>query len=249
MSVTTSSGRRPQAPEPRSGPGPGRATAVSLPSADLRRLAGAVTPHAAEAREPALRAVQWQIRGGALWLAATGAHTAGTARWPLPGGSGEDAGPVLVSVEETAALARFAGDGPAEVTVDVNDGTVTVARRDGEEARSAPLPAAGLQDWRDVLSGLFDGTPGHLGGRITFDSAYLSKFRLQSARPAAGTGGPPALLQFRLRRHLRTRELMFLVTCEDWFIGVIRPVITDPADAAAADALIQAWPRWLAAGT
>jgi hypothetical protein len=196
-----------------------------------------------------LRAVQWQIRDVALWLAATDLYTVGTARWPLPGGPGDDTGPVLVSVEETTSLARFAGDGQARVTVDVNGRTVTVGRGDGEQARSGPLPPAWAPDWRDVISGLFEGTPGHLGARITFDSAYLSRFRLRSARPAARTGESPALLRFRLRRHARTRALMFLVTGEDWFIGAISPAITDPADGAAADALIQAWPGWLTART
>jgi hypothetical protein len=77
---------------------------AEIPGWHLRRLAGAVVPHAAaEAYKPALCAVQWEIRAGALWLAATDTYTMAAARWPLPDGTAGTAGPVLVSANDTAA--------------------------------------------------------------------------------------------------------------------------------------------------
>ncbi len=234
-------------------PRPARAVVAEIPGADLRRLAEAVAPHAAGGgHDQALSPVQWEIRGGALWLAAAAERTVGAARWQLPGAPGAAAGPVLVSLDETTALAGFAGSGDVRVAVDdALGGTVTVTRSGGQQARSAPwlLPPPGeAGDWRGILSGLLDGTPGRLGHSITFESADLPRFRMPGARAVTGTGGRPAELRFQIRRHRSTRELLFLVRCEDWFIGAIRPVTTGPHDGAAADDLIRSWPGWLAAG-
>lgn len=235
---------------PRSAP----TTGAEIPGRHLRRLADAVVPHAAaEAYKPTLCAVQWEIRGGALWLAATDTYTMAAARWPLPDGTAGTAGPVLVSANDTAALARFAGTGQAPVTIGIAAGMVTVTRADGK-TRSArwPLPAPtadDIPDWRSVLGGLVDGTAAPSSGRFTFNSEHLSRFKMQSAQACAVSGGWPAELRFRLRRHLRTRATLFLVTCEDWFAGAIRPMLTDGTFWGTADEeLTRHWPGWLAAG-
>jgi hypothetical protein len=140
------------------------------------------------------------------------------------------------------------------VTVEIAAGAVTVTRADGK-ARGArwPLPAPApddIPDWRSVLGGLLDGTAAPSSGRFTFNSEHLSRFRMQSARACAVSGGWPAELRFRLRRHLRTGATLFLATCEDWFADAIRPMLThdtywDTAD----EELTRHWPGWLDAGT
>lgn len=220
------------------------AYAIPIPGPDLQRLAEAVIPHAAsDAGRPALSAVQWEIRRGVLWLAATDTRTLGAARWPAGKGSPADAGPVLLSAGETAALAEAAGPGAATVSIDPEPGMITVISQTAAYRARWPCPRPeDIPDWRQVLAGLIDGTPAVAGrNQFAFEPAHLARFSLQSAR-----AGRPGELRLLLRRHQRNRELVYLVTCEDWFIGAITPAKVsagfDPA------AVLQLWGEHLSAG-
>ena len=208
------------------GPPPAIPAAVIL-GGDLQRLASAVMPHAArDAADPVLCAVQWEISGGALWLAAADGHTGAAARWPLPGRPPGTAGPALVSANQAADLAGFAAAGPGPVAVKVRSGSVTVTRADGTARRALwplPLPAPGrIPDWREVVTGLLSAAPGPAPGGISVRSADLCRFRVQSSLDATVAGGMPASLRLELRPHPRSGSPLVLVTCEDWLIGYIR---------------------------
>ena len=217
--------------------------AVGIPGADLRRLVAAVTPHAADdPGTPTLCAVQWEIRDGALWLAATDTHTIGAARWPLPGGPVAAAGPVLLPVSETVLLTEAVGTGPAMLTIDPAAATVTAVWGGGTcQARGLPPMPCEIPDWRSVLTGLVDGTPGSAPGRLMFDPAHLTRFTVPSASAQAAPALRFPLLRFQLRRHLTTRRLTYLVTCYDWFIGAISPLIADAGSDEYGDTIISRW--------
>lgn len=217
--------------------------AVSIPGADLWRLAAAVTPHAADDPDtPTLRAVQWEIRDGALWLAATNMHTIGAARWQPPGGTSAAAGPVLLPVSETVQLAEAVGTGPAVITIDPATAAVTAVWSGGTYQARGPLPGlCEIPDWRSVLTGLVDGAPGPAAGRLMFDPEHLTRFTVESASARADNERWSPLLRFQLRRHLGTRRLTYLVTCQDWFIGAISPLIAEAGDDEYGDTIIAHW--------
>ena len=217
--------------------------AFSIPGADLCRLAAAVTPHAADDPDtPALCAVQWEIRDGALWLAATDTHTIGAARWPLPGGPVADAGPVLLPVSETVLLTGAVGAGPAVLTIDPAAAAVTAVWNGGTYQARGLLPVPWeIPGWRSVLTGLLDGTPATAPVRLMFDPAHLTRFTVPSAGAQADPDRRFPLLRFQLRRHLATRRLTYLVTCYDWFIGAISPLIAGPGGGECGDTIISRW--------
>lgn len=220
------------------------AATASMPGPDLRRLAAAVIPHAAgDPCTPALCAVQWEIRDGALWLAATDMHTIGAARWQLPAGTAAAAGPVLLPVSETILLAEAAGAGPVVVTIDPAAAAVTAVWSGGTYQARGPLHVLGeVPDWRSVLTGLTGGTPGPAPGQLMFDPAQLTRFTVQPAGTRAGRQQPPPpLLRFQLRRHLATHRLTYLVTCSDWFIGAVSPLLAEPGADEWGDTIIGRW--------
>jgi len=175
---------------------------AGIPGGDLRRLTASVTPRAADDPcTPTLCAVQWEIRDGALWLAATDTHTIGAARWQLPEATPAAAGPVLLQVSETILLAEAVGDGPAVITIDPAAAAVTAVWSGGTYQARGPLPAlAEIPDWRSVLTGLTGGTPGPAPARLMFDPAHLTRFTPPPPGSPAGCEQPPPLLRFQLRR-------------------------------------------------
>jgi len=100
--------------------------------------------------------------------------------------------------------------GRAPVTIEIAAGAVTVSRAGGK-ARSGRWPLPGPQlddvpDWRSILGGLLDGTATPSSGRFTFNSGHLSRFRMQSARAAAVSGGWPAELRWQWPAWLGTGQ-------------------------------------------
>jgi hypothetical protein len=224
--------------------------AAVVPGGDLRRLAGAVVPHAARAAaDPVLCAVQWEISGGALWLAAADGHTGAVARWPLPGRPAAATGAALLSPGQATALASFAAAGPRPVAVEVHAGSVTVTRADGTASGAQwplPPPAPGrIPDWRDEVAGMLAAAPGPEVSGMTVCSAGLCRFRVQSVLDARVAGGWPASLKLELRQQQRSGSPQVLVTCEDWLIGYLR-CPADHAGTPGGDDTAGGWLAWLA---
>lgn len=232
----------------RAGAGRDTAAAVSIPGPDLRRLVAAVAPHAAaDPDTPALCAVQWEVRGGTLWIAATDMYTIAAARWPLPaGGTPAATGPVLVPAGEALALAEAVGADLAAVTIDPAASAVTAAWTGGTYQARQPVPVPGeIPDWRGVLADLVDGQPASPGGRIMFDPSHLTRFTVRLSRGRPDSDERPPLVRFQLRRHLSNRRLMYLVTCQDWFIGAISPLTAGPGADEYGGTIISHWAECL----
>ena len=225
--------------------------AAAIPGRVLLRMAEAVVPHAAEeAYSPGLMAVQWEIRGGALWLAATDTRTLAAARCPASIGSA-DGGPVLLPASATMRLARTAASAGAALTlvrVDAQALAVTVQAGNGQ-LRDAqwPLPPARHEaaDWRQVLGGLLAGPP-EQASALTAESWLLSRFRVRSALADQVSGGWPARLRLEPRTHAGTGVRAWVVRCEDWFIGAILTGGPSRGPAAAGDGQ---WTQWISDGT
>ena len=220
---------------------------ISISGTDLQRLTGAAAPHAAEDPDtPALCAIQWAIRDGALWLAATDMNTIGAARMPLPGGASLPAGPVLVPADETVAMAKAVGEDLAAVTIDPAAAAVTAAWSGGTYQARYSSPVRGeIPDWRRVLACLVDGTPGPSARRIMFDPAHLARFTIRPPGGRADSEGLAPQVRLQLRRHRTNRRLMYLVTCQDWFIGAISPLTADPGTAEFGSTVISRWAGYL----
>lgn len=135
------------------------ATSISVPAAKLRDMLDAVMPHAGtDDTLPSLNAVQFEVRGGTLFLVATDRYTIGCARYVIPGAA--DAAPgeaqALLTLEEARGMRRVlghGGDGVAALTF--GKGLQMDA---GEQARGswAGLKAGKWKypDWRPVLAGM-----------------------------------------------------------------------------------------------
>lgn len=224
------------------------AATISISGTDLQRLTAAVAPHAAEDPDtPALCAIHWEIRDGALWLAATDTCTVGSARLPLPGDASLAAGPVLVPAGDTVALAEAVGEDLAAVTIDPAAAAVTAAWSGGTYQARYSSPVQGeIPDWRRVLACLVDGTPGPSARRIMFDPAHLARFTMPPGGHADSEGLAP-LVRLQLRRHRTNRCLMYLVTCQNWFIGAISPLVADPGTTELGSTVISRWAGYLRA--
>ena len=223
------------------------AATISICGTDLRRLTAAVAPHAAEDPDSAaLCAIQWEIRDGALWLAATDTYTVGAARLPLPGEASLPAGPVLVPAGNTVALAEAVGEDLAAVTIDPAAAAVTATWSGGTYQARYSSPVQGeIPDWRRVLACLVDGTPGPPARRIMFDPAHLARFTMRPPYGRADSEGLAPLIRLQLRRHQTNRRLMYLVTCQNWFIGAISPLIADPGTTEFGSTVISRWAGYL----
>ena len=148
---------------------------------------------------------------------------------------------MLLPVSETVLLTEAVGTGPAMLTIDPAAATVTAVWSGATyQARGLrPVPCE-IPDWRSILAGLVDGTPGSAPGRLMFDPAHLTRFTVPPASAQAAPALRFPLLRFQLRRHL-TRMPTYLVTCYDWFIGAISPLVADAGSDEHGDTIIGRW--------
>lgn len=202
-------------------------SSVSVPAAKLRDMLAAVIPHAAaEDPLPALEAVRFEVREGALLLVATDRYSVAVARCriPLDQEAPEPDADALLLLEDADDLARMlerASD-PAELVF----GDISLSVDAGNASATyglAPADLADYPDWRPLLSAAIAGDPVQLEETRGINPVHLAKFAVPlsplDSRQHATSG-----LRVCIMRPRNRKEAVALFTREDWFLGALMPM-------------------------
>lgn len=198
-------------------------TTISVPARKLRLMLSAVLPYAGEDDTlPALNAVSFEFRDGALYLAATNRYAIAVTREVV-------AGSALAGIPDQSAVL------PADAARDLRrmlkkrDGTAALLIEDAKltvdagaaMGRWATVENGTFPAWRGLLRDALGGTQEPFGDNAGMRSGMLARLaqgpfasfdevsiRLAKSAKAAEKGEPP----------------MLLATVGDWFIAALMPV-------------------------
>jgi hypothetical protein len=210
-------------------------TTITIPGVTLRRLLEAVLPHASEDKGlAACNAVQFEVRDGVLYLAASDQHTLGVARWrphaDIPSPADAEA---LISLDDACHLRETLQNGGPDAILAFGDGLEAVTpagartypvlmipgrvRADGAVIKDTRVT---FTDWRRIIREAFTAGPAELGDRYGLPPERIARF----------TTPPSAWEPLYMRTcapYENRRSPVVLVTRGEWFLGAVMPKGTD----------------------
>lgn len=206
-------------------------SSVSVPAAMLRRMIGAVLPHACDDDDlPALFGVRFEVSGGTLVLSATDRYTLGVARYRIPGADvSAPASPSVLLSRRDAKMLRailrehderlVAAITLAERSLTAECGAFRAQWTAGEHTEEGA-------DWRSILRRALAGKEVPLGDRHGVDAEKTGRLlpsgsdelaepmRARIMLPLGREGEDPGPM---------TSPLV-LFARGDWFLGAVMPV-------------------------
>src|SRR5450755_2309377 len=152
-------------------------TTISVPAGKLRLMLTAVLPHAgSDDSLPVLCGVNFEMRGGTLFLVATDRYTIGVTREPVPGAIAAELPDqsALLPLEAARDLRRMLKKQAGVAAILIENGKLTVEA--GFVSGSWATFADGkFPEWRGLLHRGLSGTTVPLGDKYGVDAEKLTR--------------------------------------------------------------------------